>query len=884
VIGSHELRRMFLDFFRQRDHEIVASSPVVPLDDPSLLFTNAGMNQFKNIFLGIEKPAYRRAASVQKCIRASGKHNDLEDVGRDGRHHTFFEMMGNWSFGDYYKSEAICWAWEFVTGPMGLPEDRLWVSVYSDDEEARAVWADQVKIPGERIVGLGDIENGDMENFWAMGETGPSGPCSEIHYDYDPGSGRVSGRRTREDFERASGSGRIIELWNLVFMEFNREEDGSLVPLPAKNIDTGMGLERALAILQGVESNYETDLFLPLIEKVEELSGLSAGDPGHLVSFQVISDHARSLAFAVADGAIPSNEGRGYVLRRILRRAVRHGRLLGLNRPFLHLLVDPLVRKMGEDYGELVRRAETIRTVIQSEEELFLKTLDRGLEEFERAVERLQRTGSRVFPGGEAFVLHDTFGFPLDLTELMLRERNLELDMGGFEQEMDRQRKRAREASAFRGAGAAGDWVVLREEEKTEFTGYMTMKQAGMHLVRYREENGQVHLVFDRTPFYAEAGGQVGDTGTVEAEGVLLDILDVKKIGESYIHIGTVERGRIMDTVYTGSVDEARRRKIMANHTATHLLHHALKKVLGAHVAQAGSLVAPDRLRFDFNHYRTLSEEELEEIERIVNAAVLRNLPVGVLPDLSMEDALAMGAVALFGEKYGKRVRVVRIDDLSAELCGGTHAERTGDIGMFKILKESSISAGVRRIEAVTNMASLDLVQRNERIMKELSLLLGAGVEDLAERVRALREKLSELEKGRKRDRRKKAEHSFDPERHTVRSGDYSLVRMRLDGYTHQELREISDRIKSGLKKGVVFLASPEAVREGGGGKVAYVLAATEDAVKNGVDAGKLLQAVMKEYGGSGGGRPHLAQGGGSDPDMIQKAFSRLEALLKAGV
>jgi len=867
VIGSNELRRMFLGFFSQLAHEVVKSSPVVPADDPTLLFTNAGMNQFKNIFLGVEKADYRRAASVQKCIRASGKHNDLEDVGKDGRHHTFFEMLGNWSFGDYYKSEAIRWAWEFVTEHMGLDSQNLWVSVYSDDEEAFSVWTEEVGVPGERIVRLGNIRLGDMENFWAMGETGPCGPCSEIHYDY--------GRGDNGGFEEGSKNGRIIELWNLVFMEFNRETDGRLTPLPAKNIDTGMGLERALAILQGVSSNYETDLFLPLIERIEMISGKSVKDTGHLVSFQVISDHVRSLSFAIADGVIPSNEGRGYVLRRILRRAVRHGKLLGLDRPFLHLLIDPLIQKMGEAYQELVQRREAIETVIRSEEELFMRTLDRGLEEFSKTVKKLREEGTSVFPGEEAFVLHDTYGFPLDLTQIMLQEEQLSLDREGFEREMAEQRKRAQEGSMFKGIADREDWTVLREAEKTEFTGYRTMRQSDMRLIKYREDNGQLFLVFDRTPFYGEAGGQVGDQGIIESEGIRIRIQDVKKVGELHVHIGEIEKGQVLDTLYTGSVDAARRRKIMANHTATHLLHHALRGLLGGHVAQAGSLVAADRLRFDFNHYAALSEEELNEIERRVNAAIFQNLEVVVHPDLSMDEALAMGAVALFGEKYGKKVRVIRIDNLSAELCGGTHVERTGDIGVFKILKESSISSGVRRIEAATNIDSLEIIQKNEGILKELSGLLGTGYEDLTEKVQALREKVAELEKSLKRDRKKKFELSFDPERDTVRVGRSNLVRLRLQGYSHQELREISDKIKTNLRMGVVFLASP------GNGKVAYVLAVTEDAVKTGIHAGNLLKEVMKECGGSGGGRPHLAQGGSTDPGTIEKAFSSLESLLE---
>jgi len=867
VITSIEFRDMFLSFFRERKHEIVRSSPVVPTDDPTLLFINAGMNQFKNIFLGIEKADFSRAASVQKCIRASGKHNDLEDVGKDGRHHTFFEMLGNWSFGDYYKKEAALWAWEFVTVNMGLPENHLWVSIYKDDQEAYDAWVHDVSISPDRIVRLGDIEKGDMENFWAMGDIGPCGPCSEIHYDYYPSSNR--------DFYQGSSNGEIIELWNLVFMEFNRHADGTFVPLPAKNIDTGMGLERALAILQGVTSNYETDLFTPLLKKIEAISGVSAKSPKHLVSFQVIADHVRSLAFGIADGAVPSNEGRGYVLRRILRRAVRHGKLLGLGKPFLYTLVDPLSSVMGSTYQELVQRQDVIKSIIRNEEELFLRTLDRGLEEFAKTVKKIRKEGGNVFPGEEAFILHDTYGFPLDLTQIMAEEESLILGREGYEREMAEQRRRAQEGSMFKGEVEQGQWIILREEEKTDFTGYHSLTQANMHIIKYKKEDGEVYLVFDRTPFYGEAGGQVGDTGYIEGNGVRVRINDVKKVGESFIHVGEIEKGELKDVPYTGYIDVLRRKKIMANHTATHILHYVLRKLIGVHVAQAGSLVAPDRLRFDFTHYSALTDKELGEIERLVNMVIFQNLPVDVLYDVPMDEALSTGAIALFGEKYRKNVRVVKVEDLSLELCGGTHVMRTGDIGIFKILKESSISSGVRRIEAVTNITSLDLIQRNEGLLKEMAAMLGAGYEDLPDKVKVLQERIHKLEKSMKRDRKKRFELMFDPDRDSVRAGDFTLVRLSLPGYSQDELREISDKIKANLKMAVVFLASAR------DNKASYVLSATEDAVKNGIHSGALLKEVLKGCDGSGGGRSHLAQGGGTDPDKISKAFERLREILE---
>lgn len=864
---SGEFRRLFLDFFREKGHEEVPSSKVVPADDSTLLFTNAGMNQFKDIFLGLEKPDFTRAASVQKCIRASGKHNDLEDVGKDGRHHTFFEMLGNWSFGDYYKKEAIRWSWEFVTEKMGLPDDNLWISVYKDDREAYDIWADDIKVDKKRIIKLGDIDTGDEENFWSMGETGPCGPCSEIHYDYSPSKVK--------DFLKAGESGEIIELWNLVFMEFNREPDGSFTPLPAKHIDTGMGLERAVSVIQGVSSNYETDLFIPLIKRLEEISGVSAGSLKHLVSFQVIADHIRSLAFAIADGAVPSNEGRGYVLRRILRRAVRHGKLLGLNEPFLHLLIDPIVEMMGNSYRELVERKKVIHTVILNEEELFSKTLDRGLDEFGKVVRKLKKEGSRIFPGKKAFFLHDTYGFPLDLTEIMATEEELSVDRTGFEEEMAIQRERASKGSKFRGGYEQGVWVTINPVEKTNFTGCTCMEQDNMKLLKYQISGSEVLLVFDKTPFYGESGGQVGDTGYVEGEGVRIRVRDVKKTGDLHIHIGVLEEGEAGDIRYRGLIDVERRKGIMANHTATHLLHHALRKVLGSHVTQAGSLVAPDRLRFDFNHYGPLTEEEMSNIERNVNESIFQNLSVRVHDDISMEQARSMGAIALFGEKYGKRVRVIDITGLSIELCGGTHVERTGDIGLFKIIKESSISSGVRRIEAVTNVASLDHINRNESVLKELTGLLETGVEGLGLKVKGLQERVRGMEKSLKRERKKDFEGTFDIKKNTVETGKYNLVFLKLTGHTLDEMREISDKIKSGLKMGVVFISSVN------NNKIAYVLSAADDAVKSGIDSGRLLKKALEGCDARGGGRPHLGQGGGTGAENIEKAFNRLKAILE---
>jgi alanyl-tRNA synthetase len=869
VKTSYELRAGFLRFFEERGHQVVRSSKVVPRDDPTLLFTNAGMNQFKNYFLGVEPSPFKRAASVQKCIRASGKHNDLEDVGKDGRHHTFFEMLGNWSFGDYYKKEAIEWGWEFVTGVLGLHADHIWASVYINDDEAYTLWRENVGLPAGRIVRLGDLERGDEENFWSMGETGPCGPCSEIHYDYFPSRGRV--------FAEGSESGEIIELWNLVFMEFNRKGDGSLEPLPDKNVDTGLGLERTIAVLRGVQSDYQTDLFIPIMEDLGDIAGVRP-EKDNLVSFQVIADHIRCLVFAVTDGAIPSNEGRGYVIRRVLRRAVRHGRLLGLSGPFLYRLADSVIDLMKEYYPELGERRETVEKVIGNEEELFFRTLDRGLDEFDRTTRRLLGEGSTIFPGEDAFKLHDTYGFPLDLTGVMAKERGLTVDMEGFDREMELQRERAKQGAKFQATVSEGDrggWVVLRDDVKTTFTGYHSLVRGDMQLVRYRREGSQVFLVFDTTPFYGETGGQVGDTGFIEGEGVRVRIDDVKRSGEFFVHVGTLEQGDLRDIPYTGSVDGARRRRIMANHTATHLLHYALRKVIGTHALQAGSLVSPERLRFDFNHYNPLSEEELDRIEKLVNDAVLDNINVQVHEDITLEAAKRMGATMLFDEKYGERVRVVQIDDLSRELCGGTHAHRTGDVGLFKILHEGSISAGVRRIEAVTNVDAYRYQKQNDAILKELAALINTESEKLPDKVRALQEEIGELKKKFRQERKRGIAQVFDASRDMEDAGRFRLAHVALKSASQDEMRDLSDRIRA---RGGLVVAIVSAVKDG---KLSIVLAVSDDAVREGVHAGKLLQKSLAPFGGKGGGRPNLAQGGGVREGEIGRLLKNIRNELK---
>jgi len=865
VITSNELRKIFLDYFKEREHEIVDSSGVIPFDDPSLLFTNAGMNQFKNVFLGLEKRSYKRAASVQKCIRASGKHNDLEDVGKDGRHHTFFEMLGNWSFGDYYKREAISWAWELVTKRMNLPEENLWVSIYKDDEEAYNIWLKNLKIDKKRIVRLGDIEKGDEENFWSMAINGPCGPCSEIYYDYYPSEDR--------DFFTGSETGEIVELWNLVFMEYNKGLNGRLTPLPEKNIDTGMGLERALAVLQGVHSNYETDLFIPIIKKIEEISGKNYKT--NAVSFQVIADHIRSLVFAICDGVVPSNEHRGYVLRRILRRAMRHGKLLGLKEPFLYRLINVLIEVMKDQYHELLERRATIENVILNEEELFLKTLDRGVYEFDKTVELLSKNGITVFPGEKAFLLHDTYGFPLDLTQIMASERGMNIDVNGFNNEMLLQKKRAKRESKFKKVEEKDDWIIFRTEEKTLFTGYENIKEEGMYLVKYKQNDKHVFLVFNKTPFYAESGGQVGDRGYINGDGIKLRITDVKKMREFFIHEGEIEKGEIKDIEYTGFVDTENRRKIAANHTATHLLHHALKKIIGQQIAQSGSLVLSDRLRFDYNQYNPLSDKQIELVEDMVNDIILQNLPVNIYNNVPIKEAKKMGATALFKEKYGKLVRVVDISGISIELCGGTHVKRTGDIGLFKIIRESSIASGIRRIEAITNVKSLGLVRKNERVLKETAMLLHTDNDGIIEKIKSMQSEIKEIEKKLKSAKKKKLKEMVDFKKDIVKVGKFNLIFLKPIDLSHDEMREISDSIKSKLKMGAIFIASVK------GGKINFVLSLTDDAVKQGAHAGKLLQIISQECNGRGGGKPHLAQGGGNIPKNIDKAFNKLKKLLE---
>ena len=864
-IEANDIRRRFLDFFNRRGHEVVASSPLVPANDPTLLFTNAGMVQFKEVFLGLEQRACARAVTAQRCVRAGGKHNDLENVGYTARHHTFFEMLGNFSFGDYFKEQAIHYAWEFLTGELAIPEEKLWVTVFHDDADAEAIWLEQVGVDKDRF-----SRCGEKDNFWSMGDTGPCGPCSEIFYDYGadvpggpPGSAEQDGDR-------------YVEIWNLVFMEFNRDAQGAMHPLPKPSVDTGMGLERTAALLQGVRNNYETDLFRPLTDAVQSLAGDSATD---LVSTRVITDHIRSCAFLVADGVIPANEGRGYVLRRIIRRALRHGSKLGLNEPFFHKLVDPLDSIMGEACPELSRAREFVTNTLKQEEERFAETLEQGLKHLEAAVGALV---SGTIPGEVVFKLYDTYGFPVDLTADIARERSLKLDLEGFEECMEEQRQRAREANRF-----AVDVSVLPDlkDHASGFEGYDSLRVTGRvtallqdnQVVERIEEGQSGAVVLDRTPFYAEAGGQVGDRGELVSDTGVFIVDDTRKQGNAHVHIGRVSRGSLQ----TGQEAEARvdpvtRINTVRNHSATHLLHAALREVLGEHVTQQGSLVAPDRLRFDFSHPEPVSEQQLLEIERLVNRKILENIDTEIRL-MPLDEALKSGAMSLFGEKYDEQVRVLKIGgDFSVELCGGTHVARAGDIGLFKFIAETGIAAGIRRVEAVTGLGALALVEDEEAQLAELARMLKSDRGKLATRLEQVLENSRRLEKELEQVKGKMASRAGAElgEQAELVNGIHVLAR-NMDGADPKTLRDTVDQLKSKLGTAVIVLGTVK------GDKVSLVAGVTKDSTDR-VQAGELINFVAQQVGGKGGGRPDLAQAGGNDPSALQSALASVPAWVAA--
>ncbi|MDN6318215.1 MAG: alanine--tRNA ligase [Marinobacter sp.] len=861
-----ELRQAFLDYFKQQGHSIVSSSSLVPADDPTLLFTNAGMNQFKDVFLGRELRDYSRATTTQKCVRAGGKHNDLENVGYTARHHTFFEMLGNFSFGDYFKREAINYAWTFLTSEqwLNLPSEKLWVTVYADDDEAYDIWNKEVGVPAERIIRIGD--NGGAryasDNFWQMGDTGPCGPCSEIFYDHGPDVAGGPPGSPEEDGDR------YIEIWNVVFMQYNRTADGEMLNLPKPSVDTGMGLERVTAVMQGVHSNYEIDLFDDLLKAASEVLG---GAKTTEASLRVVADHIRSCAFLISDGVMPSNEGRGFVLRRIIRRAARHGNKLGATGPFFYKLTGALVELMGDAFPQLVSSRKQIERVLLQEEEQFVKTLDKGLRLLEQDIAELK---GEIIPGNTIFTLYDTYGFPVDLTNDIARERGLTLDYEGYEQAMEAQRERARAASKF---GIDYNAASLGIEGKTEFTGYDQVD--GHERIRAVVVNGEQKtaeagdeaiVVLERTPFYAESGGQVGDTGLLTWSGGRFKVTDTRKDGDNHLHVGTLIEGELFPGLEVDArIDHGRRDKTRCNHSATHLLHAALRKVLGEHVAQKGSLVDPDKLRFDFSHFEAVTPEQLKEIERQVNEQILDN--TAVQTDITdMEQAQEKGAVALFGEKYGDVVRVLSMgtDSYSVELCGGTHVARTGDIGLLRVTSETGISSGVRRIEAVTGLGALEWVDETERTLREAARLVKGSRETIVDKVQQTVERNRQLEKDVDALKAKLASSAGnDLADSAVEIAGLKVVASALEGADRKTLMETTDQLKNKLGEGVVVLASVEA------GKVTLV-AGVSKSVTGRIKAGDLMKHLASLVDGKGGGRPDMAQGGGNDPSKLAGALA----------
>ncbi|EBD0956487.1 alanine--tRNA ligase [Salmonella enterica] len=870
--STAEIRQAFLDFFHSKGHQVVASSSLVPNNDPTLLFTNAGMNQFKDVFLGLDKRNYSRATTSQRCVRAGGKHNDLENVGYTARHHTFFEMLGNFSFDDYFKHDAIQFAWELLTGEnwFALPKERLWVTVYETDDEAYEIWEKEVGIPRERIIRIGDNKGAPYasDNFWQMGDTGPCGPCTEIFYDHGdhiwggpPGSPEEDGDR-------------YIEIWNIVFMQFNRQADGTMEPLPKPSVDTGMGLERIAAVLQHVNSNYDIDLFRTLIEAVAKVTG--ATDLGNK-SLRVIADHIRSCAFLVADGVLPSNENRGYVLRRIIRRAVRHGNMLGAKETFFYKLVGPLIEVMGSAGEELKRQQAQVEQVLKTEEEQFARTLERGLALLDEELAKLQ---GDTLDGETAFRLYDTYGFPVDLTADVCRERNIKVDEAGFEAAMEEQRRRAREASGF----GADYNAMIRVDSASEFKGYDHLELNGKVTALFVDGKAveainagqEAVVVLDQTPFYAESGGQVGDKGELKGAGFTFAVDDTQKYGQAIGHIGKLSAGalKVGDAVQA-DVDEARRARIRLNHSATHLMHAALRQVLGTHVAQKGSLVSDKVLRFDFSHNEAMKPSEIRQVEDLVNAQIRRNLPIET-NIMDLDAAKAKGAMALFGEKYDERVRVLSMGDFSTELCGGTHASRTGDIGLFRIISESGTAAGIRRIEAVTGEGAMATVHAQSDRLNDIAHLLKGDSQNLGDKVRAVLERTRQLEKELQQLKdQAAAQESANLSSKAVDLNGVKLLVSELAGIEPKMLRTMVDDLKNQLGSTVIVLAT---VVEG---KVSLIAGVSKD-VTDRVKAGELIGMVAQQVGGKGGGRPDMAQAGGTDAAALPAALASVQGWVSA--
>ncbi|MCV1758466.1 alanine--tRNA ligase [Escherichia coli] len=870
--STAEIRQAFLDFFHSKGHQVVASSSLVPHNDPTLLFTNAGMNQFKDVFLGLDKRNYSRATTSQRCVRAGGKHNDLENVGYTARHHTFFEMLGNFSFGDYFKHDAIQFAWELLTSEkwFALPKERLWVTVYESDDEAYEIWEKEVGIPRERIIRIGDNKGAPYasDNFWQMGDTGPCGPCTEIFYDHGdhiwggpPGSPEEDGDR-------------YIEIWNIVFMQFNRQADGTMEPLPKPSVDTGMGLERIAAVLQHVNSNYDIDLFRTLIQAVAKVTG--ATDLSNK-SLRVIADHIRSCAFLIADGVMPSNENRGYVLRRIIRRAVRHGNMLGAKETFFYKLVGPLIDVMGSAGEDLKRQQAQVEQVLKTEEEQFARTLERGLALLD---EELAKLSGDTLDGETAFRLYDTYGFPVDLTADVCRERNIKVDEAGFEAAMEEQRRRAREASGF----GADYNAMIRVDSASEFKGYDHLELNGKVTALFVDGKAvdainagqEAVVVLDQTPFYAESGGQVGDKGELKGANFSFAVEDTQKYGQAIGHIGKLAAGslKVGDAVQA-DVDEARRARIRLNHSATHLMHAALRQVLGTHVSQKGSLVNDKVLRFDFSHNEAMKPEEIRAVEDLVNAQIRRNLPIET-NIMDLEAAKAKGAMALFGEKYDERVRVLSMGDFSTELCGGTHASRTGDIGLFRIISESGTAAGVRRIEAVTGEGAIATVHADSERLSEVAHLLKGDSNNLADKVRSVLERTRQLEKELQQLKEQAAaQESANLSSKAIDVNGVKLLVSELSGVEPKMLRTMVDELKNQLGSTIIVLAT---VAEG---KVSLIAGVSKD-VTDRVKAGELIGMVAQQVGGKGGGRPDMAQAGGTDAAALPAALASVKGWVSA--
>ena len=870
--STAEIRQAFLDFFHSKGHQVVASSSLVPHNDPTLLFTNAGMNQFKDVFLGLDKRNYSRATTSQRCVRAGGKHNDLENVGYTARHHTFFEMLGNFSFGDYFKHDAIQFAWELLTSEkwFALPKERLWVTVYESDDEAYEIWEKEVGIPRERIIRIGDNKGAPYasDNFWQMGDTGPCGPCTEIFYDHGdhiwggpPGSPEEDGDR-------------YIEIWNIVFMQFNRQADGTMEPLPKPSVDTGMGLERIAAVLQHVNSNYDIDLFRTLIQAVAKVTG--ATDLSNK-SLRVIADHIRSCAFLIADGVMPSNENRGYVLRRIIRRAVRHGNMLGAKETFFCKLVGPLIDVMGSAGEDLKRQQAQVEQVLKTEEEQFARTLERGLALLD---EELAKLSGDTLDGETAFRLYDTYGFPVDLTADVCRERNIKVDEAGFEAAMEEQRRRAREASGF----GADYNAMIRVDSASEFKGYDHLELNGKVTALFVDGKSvdainagqEAVVVLDQTPFYAESGGQVGDKGELKGANFSFAVEDTQKYGQAIGHIGKLAAGslKVGDAVQA-DVDEARRARIRLNHSATHLMHAALRQVLGTHVSQKGSLVNDKVLRFDFSHNEAMKPEEIRAVEDLVNAQIRRNLPIET-NIMDLEAAKAKGAMALFGEKYDERVRVLSMGDFSTELCGGTHASRTGDIGLFRIISESGTAAGVRRIEAVTGEGAIATVHADSDRLNEVAHLLKGDSNNLADKVRSVLERTRQLEKELQQLKEQAAaQESANLSSKAIDVNGVKLLVSELSGVEPKMLRTMVDDLKNQLGSTIIVLAT---VAEG---KVSLIAGVSKD-VTDRVKAGELIGMVAQQVGGKGGGRPDMAQAGGTDAAALPAALASVKGWVSA--